>query len=129
MLQQGRPMYKLRWASVLPFCSNYQVHHRRAAMAHRKQDKHSFVKNGRIDMDQLRKAILGDEGLPPLHFLLVCGGAELICAWDSPTFETALDFDFDNKAVSKAVRRLLRQERLVFDSMAAAVAHAKEQGW
>src|SRR5262249_51500075 len=98
-------------------------------MAHRKRDGDELRVKGRIDPDRLREAILGDGGLPPLHFLLTCDGNELICAWDSGTFETAIDFDFADQSVSKAVRKLLRSEGLAFETMGAAVAHARSKGW
>ena len=98
-------------------------------MAPRKRDGDELRVKGRIDPDRLREAILGDGGLPPPHFLLTCDGNELICAWDSGTFETAIEFDFADQSVSKAVRKLLRSEGLAFETMAAAVAHARSKGW
>ncbi|MCI0638800.1 MAG: hypothetical protein L0Y72_09845 [Gemmataceae bacterium] len=84
----------------------------------------------RPDPARVRRAVYPEgPGRPAALFLTNSNHGELLCAWDSSTFETAIDFELVDKALSSAIRRLLRSEGLVFDCMAAAVSHAKQQGW
>ena len=84
----------------------------------------------RPDLGRVRRAVYPEgPGRPAALFLTNSNHGELLCAWDSTTFETAIDFELVDKALSSAIRRLLRSEGLAFDSTKDASLHAKKLGW
>ena len=88
-----------------------------------------YYRDGRIDRRRVRDEFVPDHGRPPQHFLLRRGGQELLCAWDSPRFETAIDVELSDKELMAVIREVLRQAGLVFESMDSAIAHARAHEW